>query len=101
MGGGFFDCGCIVWMYIGILSFWKYFGHSGVELYCIMLGGMVRIVCMSLSGMGGFFRTSSSWLTMSTVMISMSSLTTSLGQWITSGSRLSSYWVGKSCRGRF
>jgi hypothetical protein len=40
-------------------------------------------------------------LTMSTVMISMSSLTTSLGQWITSGSRLSSYWVGKSCRGPF
>ena len=24
-----------------------YFGHSGVGLYCMMLGEMVKIVCMS------------------------------------------------------
>lgn len=52
--------------YGGVFSRWcRCFGHFGVGLYCMVLGGMVRIMCMSVWLMGRDF---SLWLSMTIIV---------------------------------
>ena len=54
-----------VWLFMHIMvvywfsSWCRYFGHSNVGLYCMVLGGMVAIMCISAWVMGRGF---SLWL---------------------------------------